>query len=170
VLVGLPGAGKTTVGRIAAGMLAVPFLDFDEEIERREGMPVAEIFMVRGEPFFRRLEKELTAEVRRKPPMLLAPGGGWMAHAANVALLRPPSRIIHLQVGVGAALRRLGPSRARRPLLAGDRPEERLQALSRERGPVYAEADVAVNTEDIAAQEVAMFVTELATRWGWPIG
>ena len=170
VLVGLPGAGKTTVGRIAAGELGAPFLDFDEAIERREGMPVSEIFLVRGEPYFRRLERELTAEVKRKQPMLLAPGGGWMVNPANVALLRPPARIIHLQVSASTALSRLGSARATRPLLAGDEAAERLSVLFRERTPAYAAADAAVDTEDIVAQEVARQVTELATRWGWPIG
>ena len=170
VLVGLPGAGKTTVGRLAAENMGVPFLDFDAEVERRERIPVSEIFLVRGERYFRRLERELTAEVRRKPPMLLAPGGGWMIDPTNVALLRPPSRIIHLQVGVATALSRLGPERALRPLLSGDAPQERLAGLSMVRTPVYDTADTAIDTEVITPQEVASIVGELATRWGWPIG
>jgi shikimate kinase len=170
VLVGLPGAGKSTVGQLAADLLGVPFLDFDAELERREGMPVSEIFLVRGERYFRRLERELTAEVRRKPPMLLAPGGGWMIDPANVALVRPPSRIIHLRVGVEAALSRLGPDRALRPLLTGDEPQERLAGLSKARTPVYETADAEIDTQPLVPQEVASAVGELATHWAWPIG
>jgi shikimate kinase len=170
VLVGLPGAGKSTVGLLASRQLGTPFLDFDDEIERREGMSAAEIFLLRGEPYFRQLERELTADLKRKPPMVLAPGGGWMVNPANVALLRPPSRIIHLQVGVEVALDRLGSARERRPLLAGEKPAERLAALLRERAPAYGTADAAVDTQTITAQEVARFIGELATGWGWPIG
>lgn len=170
VLVGLPGAGKSTVGPLAAAGLKCPFLDFDEEVVRREGMPVSELFLLRGERYFRRLERELTAEVRRKPPMVLAPGGGWVTDPDNVALLRPPSRIIHLRVSVEAALVRLGPQRALRPLLTGDNPSGRLAELQRTRAPAYGLADSAIDTEDIGPQQVASFVIELATGWGWPIG
>ena len=73
VLVGLPGAGKTTVGRLLAERLGVDFMDFDDELERRTGMEVAEIFEARGEPFFRDLEHTLTNEVARRAPMVLSP-------------------------------------------------------------------------------------------------
>jgi shikimate kinase len=79
VLVGLPGAGKTTVGRLLADELGCPFLDFDAEIERRLGMSVKKIFRTLGEADFREREREITQEVAAEPGMVLAPGGGWMA-------------------------------------------------------------------------------------------
>jgi shikimate kinase len=170
VLVGLPGAGKSTVGPLAAAILGTPFLDFDAEVERREQKPVSEIFMTRGEGYFRWLERELTAEVRRKPPMVLAPGGGWVANRDNLALLRPPARIIHLRVAVETALSRLGPQRAQRPLLAGENPSARLSALLQARSAAYETADAAIDTEDVVPQQVAQKIAELATSWGWPIG
>ena len=75
VLVGLPGSGKSTVGRAVAKRLSRPFLDFDAELERRAGISVARIFAERGEAAFRGLEYSLTQELAAAPPMVLAPGG-----------------------------------------------------------------------------------------------
>src|ERR1700716_2849397 len=87
ILVGLPGAGKTTVGALLATALGRSFLDFDTEITRREGMSIPEIFGQRGEEHFRHLEHELTEELQEVGNMILSPGGGWVTHAETVALL-----------------------------------------------------------------------------------
>jgi shikimate kinase len=102
--------------------------------------------------------------------MVLSPGGGWMANEANVALLRPPARIIHLEVSVPTAVARLGSGIARRPLLAGPAAQDRLEALAAARTPLYSSADAAINTEPLTPQEVASFGLRLASAWGWPIG
>lgn len=98
VLVGLPGSGKSTVGAKLARQLGRPFLDFDIEITRRQGMTIPDIFAQRGEPYFRELEHGLTAEVRELENMVLAPGGGWVVRPENVALLRPPAKLIYLRL------------------------------------------------------------------------
>jgi shikimate kinase len=170
VLVGLPGSGKSTVGRLLARELAASFLDFDEEIERRVGLTISEIFDQRGEPAFRELELKLTRELANSAGMVLSPGGGWMANDANVALLRPPARIIHLEVSVPTALARLGSGIARRPLLAGTAAESRLASIAAVRMPLYSRADAAINTEDLTPQQVTSFGLRLASAWGWPIG
>ena len=170
VLVGLPGSGKSTVGRLMATQLGASFLDFDEEIERREGTTVSEIFEKRGEAAFRTMETALTRELAEKSGMVLSPGGGWMVHEANVALLRPPARIIHLEVSVPTALARLGSGITRRPLLAGAAAEERLASIAAARMPLYSRADAAINTESLTPQEVANSGLRLASAWGWPIG
>jgi shikimate kinase len=85
ILVGLPGSGKTTIGAMLAERLGRTFLDFDAEIERREGMPVASIFAQRGEQAFRVLERKLTEELRDVGNMVVAPGGGWAADPSVVA-------------------------------------------------------------------------------------
>lgn len=154
VLVGLPGAGKTTVGRLLAAQLALPFVDFDEEIERREGRRVAEIFAGQGEAAFRAMERSLTTELVGRA-MVVAPGGGWMADPGNPALFRPGGRIIHLVVRPETALGRMHAEWARRPLLAGDDPLAALVSLAERRRRAYDAADAAVDTEGLAPQEVA---------------
>jgi shikimate kinase len=162
VLVGLPGAGKSTVGRAVARALGRPFLDFDTEIERRVGMSVARYFAERGEPAFREQEVALTRELAAAPPMVLAPGGGWVTNPGVMALLRPPGRIIHLQVSPEEALRRLSRSRIVRPLLAQANPAVKMQALWDERAELYNMADVAVNVELLDSQRLVDSVAALA--------
>ena len=155
VLVGLPGAGKTSVGRLVAELLGRPFLDFDEEIERREGRSVAELFAGEGEPAFRARELALSAELAGGEPMVLAPGGGWMANAAAAATLRPTARIIYLRVSPAVALDRMGAALAARPLLAGPDPAAALRALLDRRAAVYAMADHVLDTDALSEAEVA---------------
>ena len=170
VLVGLPGSGKSTVGALLAGGLNSAFMDLDVEIERRERMTISEIFASRGEAEFRAMERAITQELATRPGMVISPGGGWMADPANVALLRPPARIIHLVVSVRTALKRLGPEINRRPLLADPAAEARLEALAAARMPLYSRADSEIDTEDLTPQQVASFGLRLASAWGWPIG
>lgn len=165
ILVGLPGAGKTTAGRAAARLLGRPFLDFDQEIERREGLSVAELFALRGEAAFRALERALTEELASGPPMVLAPGGGWVTNPDVVALLRPPGRIIHLRVPPAVALARLGARAATRPLLRVPDPEAALAQLYERRRGLYEAADAVVDVELLTPQQVAARVAELATAW-----
>lgn len=96
VLVGLPGAGKSTVGRAVARKLQRPFIDFDVELERRERKTVRELFAERGEPAFRALEVALTRELAATEPSVFAPGGGWITNPGVVELIRPPGRIIQI--------------------------------------------------------------------------
>ncbi|HKN58339.1 MAG TPA: shikimate kinase, partial [Gemmatimonadaceae bacterium] len=84
ILVGLPGVGKTTIGRAAARRLGRQFLDFDLEIERRAGMEVREIFRLRGEDQFRSMEFALTQELSETGGMVLSPGGGWITQPKSV--------------------------------------------------------------------------------------
>jgi shikimate kinase len=86
ILVGLPGVGKTTIGKEVARKLGRPFLDFDQEIERRSGMEVREIFRVKGEDHFRELEFDLTKELSSTGGMVLSPGGGWITQSKSVEL------------------------------------------------------------------------------------
>jgi shikimate kinase len=166
ILVGLPGAGKTTVGRMTAERLGIPFLDFDEEIERREGRSVAELFARHGEAHFRARERELTTELARAPRMVLAPGGGWAASPESVALLRPPGRIIYLRIRPETALARLGAGRATRPLLAGPDPLRELSRLLAEREPHYLSADHVVDADVLDPQQVTQALVRLA-EGGW---
>src|SRR5688572_6262771 len=116
ILVGLPGSGKSTVGAMVAEKLGRTFLDFDVEIERREGMPIPQIFGERGEAAFRELERKITDEVKEFGNMILAPGGGWVTDQEGVALVRPPSKLIYLRVKPETAIKRLAGAGGR-PLL-----------------------------------------------------
>lgn len=154
ILVGLPGSGKTTVGRAAAEALGRPFLDFDERIVQREGMSVADIFASRGEAAFRKLERELTTELAGRGGMVLAPGGGWMTSPGVVALVRPPARLVYLRVRPETALDRLGRNRTLRPLLDRPDPLDELSRLMVRRGPAYETADYVVDSELLSLQDV----------------
>lgn len=158
VLVGLPGAGKTTVGPLVAACLGRPFLDLDREIERRSGRTVAELWAAEGEEAFRALEAGLTRELATAPAAVLAPGGGWAAQPGLVALLRPPAVLVHLVVRPETALERLRAEPGTRPLLAGPDPLAALADLWRRRRASYEAADVAVATEGVAPQALADMV------------
>lgn len=165
VLVGLPGAGKSTVGRLAADRLGWAFVDLDEEIVRAaDGRPVAELFATEGEPAFREREREATRNLRGRRRIVVASGGGWMANPGCAALLRPPARIIHLRVGVRSALDRLRGSPETRPLLAGPDPAGALADLDRRRAAAYAGADVVIDTEVLSLQAVVESLVRLASR------
>ena len=167
ILVGLPGSGKSSLGRRVARQLGVPFLDFDIEIERLEGRTIAEIFAGSGEAYFREREHTLTMTLRDRPSMVLAPGGGWAADPRNPALLRPPVRIIYLRVSARTAVRRMGYGVQRRPLLAGRDPVGALEELLERRAPVYATADVVVETERRTQQQILAAIRAAAAEiWG----
>jgi shikimate kinase len=154
VLVGLPGAGKSTVGMALATRLSRTFLDFDLEIERRQGMPVTQIFGELGEPGFRELERKLTEELRDFGNMVLAPGGGWVVDPAVVSLLRPPSKLVYLRVKPETALRRLAGEASARPLLNRPDPLGEITKLFEDRKAAYQGADIEVAAELLAPDRV----------------
>ena len=162
VLVGLPGAGKSTIGRAVAERLGRTFLDFDQEIERREGKTIAEIFGEKGEGHFRELERVLTDELRLSGNMILAPGGGWITNAAVVALLRPPAKLVYLRVRPETALKRLGAERSTRPLLMRPDPVGELRRLLAARKAAYESADHVIEAELLDVEEVIKRVSSLA--------
>jgi shikimate kinase len=162
ILVGLPGVGKTTIGKGAAKALARPFLDFDQEIQRRTGMEVREIFRLRGEDYFRGLERDLSEELSTTGGMILAPGGGWISQAASVELLRRAGRIIYLRASPESVARRLRRVETR-PLLAGRDPVLALRELYEKRHALYETADAVIETERFARQQLINKVVELAS-------
>jgi shikimate kinase len=162
ILVGLPGVGKTTIGRAAARQLARRFLDFDEEIERRAGMSVREIFRLKGEEHFRELEFSLTKELSASGGMVLSPGGGWITQHGSVELLRSAGRIIYLRASPEAVAKRLRRVETR-PLLAGRDPVVALRELYAKRQALYETADVVLDTERVARQQLIAKLVELAS-------
>ena len=166
VLVGLPGVGKSTAGAAVAARLGRRFLDFDTEIERREGVSVSEIFAEKGEAYFREVERQLTTELVDMEPAVVAPGGGWITNPGVVALVRPIGSIIYLRAHPETVLRRMGAARDDRPLLRGPAPLRALAALLAAREAAYAAADHVIDTDLLDPQQVIDKIAELASASG----
>ena len=166
ILVGLPGCGKTTVGKGVARQTGRSFLDIDLEIERREGRSIGQIFAEMGEAYFRQKEREVTEELRLVGNMIVAPGGGWVTHPEVVALVRPPSQLIYLKVRPATALERLGPLKSLRPLLMRADPLDELDRLLKARRAAYESADHVIDAELLSVQRVIDKVIELASIEG----
>ncbi len=142
------------MGGLLARELGRTFLDFDAELTRREGMTVPEIFAQRGEPAFREMEISLTGELAELGNMVLAPGGGWVTQSANVALLRPPGKLIYLKTRPAVALYRMGAKVSSRPVLGRVDPRGDLERLYAARRAIYETADLVVSVEGIDKKEV----------------
>lgn len=163
VLVGIPGAGKSTIGKLVAERLGRAFLDFDHEIERRESQSVAEIFAQRGEPEFRLLEHKLTQELAEFGGMIVAPGGGWILDPDNLTALEGRVRLVWLKVSPGTALARLRGEVAARPLLMRPDPLGELKKLLQQREALYAQAQHLINTEMVTLEQAVDRIAALAT-------
>lgn len=156
VLVGAPGSGKSTVGRLLADRLGRRFVDVDAVIEQRAGKPIAEIFADEGEPAFRAVEEATTLEHLEPGDAVVSLGGGAVLSPVIRAALAPHP-VVWLQVSAGAAAERVGLNAAR-PLLLGN-VRGRLIQLLNQRTPLYAEvATVAVPTDGHTADEVVALV------------
>lgn len=153
VLVGFMGAGKSTVGRLLAAKLGLPFTDSDDVIEERADKPIRQIFADEGEPAFRELEHAVIAGLLAGPDTVLALGGGAAGHPATRALLAAVP-VVYLRVGYAEALARVGGDQGR-PMLA--RPD--VQALHAEREAIYASvATVTVDTDGRPPEEIVLEV------------
>ncbi|MDZ7632763.1 MAG: shikimate kinase [Gemmatimonadaceae bacterium] len=162
ILIGLPGAGKTTHGRRAARRMQRPFIDLDRRVSHLDGRSIPQIFAEDGEPAFRELERKATAALAIEPPSIVAPGGGWMMDPANVELVKPGAVIVWLQVSPIVAVRRMGARIRLRPLLAAGDPVENLARLLSRRRDRYACADAVINTEVLDWQGVVDAIAALA--------
>lgn len=137
-LVGLPGSGKSTVGRHLAKRLGVPFLDSDHVIEERLGCPIREFFELEGEDRFRDLESEVLEELTRRPGVVLSTGGGSVLRQANREWLHQRGQVVYLRSHPEEIFRRLRHDRVR-PLLQVADPLQRLRDLFAVRDPLYRE-------------------------------
>lgn len=163
VLVGLMGAGKSCVGRRLAESLGVPFVDSDEEIEKAAGCGVTDIFDVYGEPAFRDCERRVIARLLSEGPSIIATGGGAFMDEETRETIKATSTSVWLRADPEVLYQRTKRSKTR-PLLATDDPKAKLFALADVRYPIYAEADIIVDTGneslDTTVQKVADVVTK----------
>jgi shikimate kinase len=153
VLVGLMGAGKSTVGRRLAARLDMPFKDADAEIETAAGMSVADIFATHGEPYFREGERRVIARLLQEGPIVLATGGGAFMHPETRARIAEAGVSIWLKADFEVLMRRVR-KRSNRPLLKNADPEGSMRRLIATREPVYALADITVESRDTPHERV----------------
>jgi len=162
VLVGMPGSGKSAVGRRLAARLQLPFVDADEEIERAAGKPIMDIFKDHGEAHFRDGERKVIARLLNAGPQVLATGGG----AFMIAETRDNVRRLGVSVWIKAELQLLVRrvlKRNTRPLLQVD-PEGVMRALMQTRYPIYATADVTVESRDLPHDAIVAEIIEALAK------
>jgi 3-dehydroquinate synthase len=145
-LVGLMGAGKTTIGRLLARRLDMTFIDSDHEIEARTGATIPWIFEIEGEASFRRREADVIRELTSQNGIVLATGGGAVLNATSRALLAERGTVIYLRASVSSILQRTAHDK-NRPLLQTADPRKKLEDLTAQREPLYREiADIVIDT------------------------
>jgi|SRR6185312_4366454 len=163
-LVGLMGAGKSSIGRRLATALGLPFKDADDEVERAAARSIPDIFEELGEPAFRDGERRVIARLLQDPPHVLATGGGAFMNPETRALIKANATSVWLRADMDVLLRRVG-RRNDRPLLQQEDPRVVLERLAAERYPVYAEADITVESGDAAHQStVDAIIAALTAR------
>ena len=164
VLVGHMGAGKTTIGRRLAARLGLPFCDADAEIEKAAGLTIAEIFKRYGEPSFREGESRVIHRLLSGAPMVVATGGGAFMNENTRAIIAQRAVSVWLKASIDVLMRRVE-RRGERPLLATGNPRETMERLLQVRGPVYALADLSVETGDGPHETAVEQIIDQLKRW-----
>jgi shikimate kinase len=167
VLIGLPGAGKSTVGRLVAERLQTTFIDIDSILMRKEGKPIVLIFAEKGEPAFRDMERKEVEGALAGEPAVIVPGGGWAAQPGALDAARSQAYVVYLKARAEIAAARAAPS-GTRPVLMGDDPVTQMRELFTTREPFYTTADATVLTEAKTPEQVTAEVVRLAQiSAGW---
>lgn len=165
VLVGMMGVGKSSIGRRLAARLAVPFVDADTEIEKSADMSIPDIFARHGEPYFRSGEARVIARLLDGGPQVLATGGGAFMNEATRAAIRAKGVSVWLSAEFDVLVRRIAKRKNDRPMLQTDDPAETLRQLLKLRDPVYALADLTVQSRETPHDSiVSEIITALAAH------
>src|SRR6187549_2765002 len=159
VLVGMMGAGKTTVGRRLAARLGRHFVDSDEEVEKAAGMTIEDIFAAHGEADFRAGEVRVIARLMKDQDLVLGTGGGAFVNAETRALVKAAGISVWIKADFELLFQRVQ-RRSNRPLLKTANPRQTLKDLIDKRYPTYAEADVTIVSKDVPQDQVAGEVIE----------
>ncbi len=159
VLIGMMGAGKTTVGRRLAARLGRHFVDSDEEVEKAAGMSIEDIFRTHGEADFRVGEAKVIARLLKERGIVLGTGGGAFINPETRALVKASAISVWIKADFELLFQRVS-RRSNRPLLKTANPRETLMTLIEARYPTYAEADVTVVSSDVPQDQVASAVID----------
>jgi shikimate kinase len=165
LLVGLPGSGKSTVGRLVAAGLPAPLIDIDGLLVREMGMPVSQIFGMVGEARFREMERDAVTAAQGGNPGVIVPGGGWAAQPGQLEAAKASSLVVYLKCMPGTAAKRSQQGEVRPPVAGGD-PAQRMRTLLEEREQFYLLAHHQVNAERSPAEAIAAEIMQLARQHG----
>lgn len=166
VLVGLPGAGKTTVGKLVADKLGTQVVDIDALVVRKMQMPVARIFAEHGETRFREVEAEAMRQALTGSPTVITPGGGWAAQPGVLEEVRGSCYLVYLRTMAVTAAKRSADYG--RPLLMGEDPVEKMRQLLKERDAYYSQAHSELKADVKSAAALADELVQLAREHaGW---
>jgi shikimate kinase len=164
VLVGMMGAGKSSIGRRVALRLGIPFIDADAEIEKAAGMSISDIFAIRGEAEFRAGETRVIARLLESGPQVLATGGGAFVNPETRAAVAAKGISIWLKADFDVLLKRIR-RRHDRPLLKTEDPGATLRKLMQERDPIYALADLTVQSRDVLHDRIVDEIVSALAGW-----
>lgn len=145
---GMPGVGKTTLGRQLSKELQLPFYDLDKEIEKISGQSIPEIFKNQGEDFFRQKERDVLAALLKTTPAVIALGGGTPVFYDNMSLIKQHAFSIYIRTSLKVISDRLNKSKTKRPLLQGKTPQEfdnHLKSIYENRKIFFEQADIVIN-------------------------
>lgn len=159
-LVGFMGTGKTVVGKKLAEKLGREFLELDSLIEEREGISIREIFEKKGEPYFRKIEKDVVREAVQKKGVIISAGGGAIIDEENFKNLKKNGVVICLEASPDVILERTK-GLTTRPLLDVPDPKERIEELLKKRDPYYKKADFCINTDNLTVTQVVEKIISL---------
>jgi shikimate kinase len=163
VLAGFMGTGKTAVGKELSRLLSMRLIDIDHEIEQAEAMPIKDIFLEKGESYFREIEAEIIQKHAAEKKLIIATGGGAVLREENLAALKKNGMIFCLTARPETILDRTSRSDDR-PLLQGDERMEQIRNLLSSRGPLYEQAGIMIDTENKTPLQIAEEIIVIARR------
>jgi shikimate kinase len=165
VLIGMMGVGKSSIGRRLGARLSIPFTDADAEIEKAAGMSIADIFARHGEAAFRSGESRVIARLLDSGPQVLATGGGAVMNPETRALIKEKGVSVWLSAELDLLLRRISKRKAERPMLHTSDPAATLRELLAEREPIYAQADLTVQSREVPHDAVVAEIVGALTAF-----
>ena len=160
ILVGFMGTGKSVVGKKLAAKLNKDFVESDDMIEAREKMPIRDIFEKKGEPYFRRVEKEVIKEASSRKNVVISAGGGAIVDEENFNNLKNSGTLICLKASPDTILKRATDLKTR-PLLNVPDPKKRIEELLKKREPYYNKANFIIDTDNLSIEQVVLKITDL---------